>query len=64
MCDGSSIGGVCITEPDGGTDVLGMRTTAVRKGKEYVLNGRKMWITNGAVNGGLLPFFVFMRRTR
>ena len=52
MCDGSSIGGVCITEPDGGTDVLGMRTTAVRKGKEYVLNGRKMWITNGAMNGG------------
>ena len=56
MCDGSSIGGVCITEPDGGTDVLGMRTTAVRKGKEYVLNGRKMWITNGAVNGGLRRF--------
>ncbi|OAO12249.1 isovaleryl-CoA dehydrogenase [Blastocystis sp. ATCC 50177/Nand II] len=58
MCDGSSIGGVCITEPDGGTDVLGMRTTAVRKGKEYVLNGRKMWITNGAVNGELGDAFL------
>ena len=53
MCSGDAIGGVCMSEPDGGTDVMSMRTTAVRKGDVYVLNGRKMWITNGAINGGL-----------
>ena len=58
MCSGAAIGGVCISEPDGGTDVLGMRTTAVRKGDHYVLNGRKMWITNGAINGGTSFFML------
>lgn len=53
MCTGDAIGGVCMSEPDVGTDVLGLRCTAVKKGKEYVLNGRKMWITNGAINGGV-----------
>jgi isovaleryl-CoA dehydrogenase len=49
-CSGARIGGMCMSEPGAGTDVLGMRTTAVRKGDRYVLNGAKMWITNGAVN--------------
>ncbi len=35
-----------MTEPGGGTDVLGMKTTAVREGDEYVLNGSKTYITN------------------
>ncbi len=47
---GEWIGGMCMSEPDAGTDVLGMRSQAVRRGDHYVLNGRKMWITNGAVD--------------
>jgi isovaleryl-CoA dehydrogenase len=49
-CAGRTIGGMCMTEPSAGTDVLGMRTTAVRRGDHYLLNGAKMWITNGAVS--------------
>ena len=37
----------CLTEPDAGSDVSGMRTTAVKKGDKYVLNGSKCFITNG-----------------
>src|SRR5690606_6062949 len=39
----------CLTEPGAGSDVAGMSTTAVRDGDHYVLNGTKMWITNGGV---------------
>lgn len=44
---GDLIGCLCITEPFGGSDVAGMRTTAVKKGDTYVLNGSKTFITNG-----------------
>ena len=37
----------CLTEPDAGSDVSGMRTRAVRKGDKYVINGSKCFITNG-----------------
>ena len=37
----------CLTEPDAGSDVSGMRTTAVKKGYKYVINGSKCFITNG-----------------
>src|SRR5205085_3940543 len=37
----------CLTEPDAGSDVSGMKTTAVRKGDKYVINGSKCFITNG-----------------
>jgi acyl-CoA dehydrogenase len=37
----------CLTEPDAGSDVSGMRTTAERRGEKYVLNGSKCFITNG-----------------
>src|SRR5580704_14341580 len=37
----------CLTEPDAGSDVSGMRTTAVKQGDKYVLNGSKCFITNG-----------------
>ncbi|AWV90700.1 acyl-CoA dehydrogenase family protein [Bradymonas sediminis] len=53
-CSGKAIGGMCMSEPDAGTDVLGMRTTAVKEGDEYILNGQKMWITNGAIAAGEL----------
>lgn len=49
-CSGADVGGMCMSEPGAGTDVMGMRTTAVRRGDRYVLNGAKMWITNGAVS--------------
>ena len=39
----------CVTEPDAGSDVAGIKTTARRAGDDYVLNGAKMWITNGSV---------------
>ena len=38
----------CLTEPDAGSDVSGMRTTAVKKGDKYVINGSKCFITNGS----------------
>jgi acyl-CoA dehydrogenase len=47
VIDGSVITAVAITEPDAGSDVKGMRTTARRDGNEYVLDGVKMYITNG-----------------
>ena len=40
-------GVLCLTEPDAGTDLQGIKTQAKRDGNEYVINGSKMWITNG-----------------
>jgi acyl-CoA dehydrogenase len=37
----------CVTEPGAGSDVAGLKTKAVKKGDKWVLNGNKMWITNG-----------------
>ena len=47
---GEWIGGLCMTEPSAGTDVLAMRTTATRKGDDYVLSGCKTFITNGGID--------------
>lgn len=47
VIDGSAIAGMAMTEPGAGTDVLGMQTTARKKGDKYVLNGSKQFITNG-----------------
>ena len=44
---GDKIGALCLTEPFGGSDVAAMRTTAVRQGNKFVLNGSKTFITNG-----------------
>ena len=46
---GEKVAAFCLTEPDAGTDLSAIRTTAVRKGDEYVLNGTKTWITNAPV---------------
>ena len=43
---GETMGCVAVTEPSGGSDVLGMQSTAELKGDKYILNGRKCWITN------------------
>ena len=47
---GEWIGGLCMTEPEVGTDVLALRTRAVRDGDDYVLTGIKTFITNGATD--------------
>jgi len=51
---GEKIGCLCITEPFGGSDVAGMRTTAVKKGDLYIINGSKTFITNGVVGDYLV----------
>ena len=49
MASGEVIGCFGLTEPDVGSNPAGMRTTAKRDGSDWVLNGAKMWITNGSV---------------
>jgi acyl-CoA dehydrogenase len=49
----------CLTEPDAGSDVSGMRTTAVRQGDKYVINGSKCFITNG----GYADFYTVYAKT-
>lgn len=51
---GEKIGCLCITEPFGGSDVSGMRTTAEKKGDSYILNGSKTFITNGIYSDYLI----------
>ena len=46
LCSGEYLGALAMSEPGAGSDVMGMRATAVRDGNEWVLNGSKMWITN------------------
>jgi acyl-CoA dehydrogenase len=47
LTEAPKLASFCLTEPDAGSDVSGMRTRAVRKGDTYVLNGQKCFITNG-----------------
>ncbi len=51
---GEMIGCLCITEPFGGSDVSGMRTTAIKEGNGYVINGSKTFITNGVYSDYLV----------
>ena len=51
---GEKIGCLCITEPFAGSDVGGMRTTAVKEGDHYILNGSKTFITNGVYSDYLV----------
>jgi acyl-CoA dehydrogenase len=51
---GEKVGCLCITEPFGGSDVAGMRTTAVKKGEHYIINGSKTFITNGVYSDYLV----------
>ncbi len=52
--EGDRIGCLCITEPFGGSDVAGMRSTAIKQGDKYILNGSKTFITNGVYSDYLI----------
>lgn len=57
LCSGDLVGALALTEPGAGSDALGsMATTARRRGDDYVLNGRKIYITNGSVADVLLVY--------
>ena len=47
LVTGEHLGALAMSEAGAGSDVMGMRTTAQRDGDQYILNGSKMWITNG-----------------
>jgi isovaleryl-CoA dehydrogenase len=49
LLSGEHVGALAMSEPGAGSDVVSMRTTAEKKGDRFILNGTKMWITNGPV---------------
>ncbi len=49
LASGQSIGCYCLTEPEAGSDAASIQTTATADGDDYVLNGEKIWITNGTI---------------
>lgn len=59
MAEGDRRGGICISEANAGSDVQAIAMTAVRNGDEYVLDGSKLWVTNG-LNGSI---FAVLART-
>jgi alkylation response protein AidB-like acyl-CoA dehydrogenase len=56
LASGKAIGAYSLTEPQSGSDAANMRTVAVRDGDEYVLNGRKSWVTSGPVADYIVTF--------
>ncbi|MGO9828995.1 MAG: acyl-CoA dehydrogenase family protein [Myxococcaceae bacterium] len=59
LATGEMVAAFCLTEPGAGSDAAGVKTTAVHDGDAYVLNGNKLWITNG----GLASFFTVFAKT-
>lgn len=58
MAEGSKIGAYCLTEAGSGSDAGGMKTTAKKDGDHYILNGSKMFITNGGIADTYIVFAV------
>jgi butyryl-CoA dehydrogenase len=56
LASGKTIGTFCLTEPNAGSDASSLETTAVRQGEDYILNGNKVFVTNGGVSGINLIF--------
>src|SRR5207344_3420162 len=56
LISGEHVGSLAMSEPGSGSDVVSMKTRAEKKGDRYVLNGNKMWITNGPVADTLVVY--------
>ncbi len=56
LISGGQVGALAMSEPGAGSDVVSMRTRADKKGDRYILNGSKMWITNGPVADTLVVY--------
>ena len=56
LISGEHVGGLAMSEPNAGSDVVSMTTRAEKKGDRYMLNGAKMWITNGPVAETLIVY--------
>jgi alkylation response protein AidB-like acyl-CoA dehydrogenase len=59
LASGEMIAAYCLTEPGAGSDAAAVKTTAVKEGDHWVLNGNKLWITNG----GIADFFTVFAKT-
>ena len=59
MLGGDWLGAYCLSEPQAGSDVSGIRTRAVRDGDDYVVNGTKQWISNGSC----ADYYILFART-
>ncbi|OYX13086.1 MAG: acyl-CoA dehydrogenase [Rhizobiales bacterium 32-66-8] len=56
LISGEHVGALAMSEPGAGSDVVSMRTRAEKKGDRYILNGTKMWITNGPIAETLVVY--------
>ena len=56
LASGKKIGTFCLTEPNAGSDASSLETTAIRQGDDYILNGNKVFVTNGGISGINLIF--------
>jgi len=56
LISGEHVGALAMSEPGSGSDVVSMRTRAEKKGDRYILNGNKMWITNGPIAETLVVY--------
>jgi len=56
LISGADVGALAMSEPGAGSDVVSMRTRADKKGDRYILNGSKMWITNGPIADTLVVY--------
>ncbi|PYI99371.1 MAG: acyl-CoA dehydrogenase, partial [Verrucomicrobia bacterium] len=56
LCNGTLIGGNAMSEPNSGSDAFSLATTAIKKGSKYILNGSKIFVTNGPVADLLVVF--------
>jgi alkylation response protein AidB-like acyl-CoA dehydrogenase len=59
LATGEMIAAFCLTEPGAGSDAASIKTTAVKEGDDWVINGNKLWITNG----GIAQFFTVFAKT-
>lgn len=64
LATGDLIGCYCLTEPNAGSDAAGMESTARAEGDVYILNGEKIWITNGGIADVALVFASLDRQKR